>query len=148
MMGLTKRQSELLEFLRTHLFAHGRSPTYHEIAIAMGWASRSIVFHAVRALEARGFITITPDVAHGIELVETIGHDPRDCFCDGCNAVRIRAHQTFIQALSEPAPILAGSNFKALGHLSRLCWRAGFPKPAHPETRKPQSNVQPAQVGQ
>jgi len=54
--------------------------------------------------------------------------------------------RTFIEALQEPAPMQGGKNFRRLNHFDRLCWRNGFPKPAHPETRKPQPNVQPSQV--
>lgn len=148
MMGLTQRQTELLDFLGTHFAAHGEMPTIREIAVAMGWNSTSIVFCALRAIAARGHITIERLANRGIKLVEPIGHDPRDCFCDGCTRIRVRAHQTFIQALQEPAKVLTGTNFKALGSFTQTCWRIGFPKPAHPETRKPKANVQPAQVCQ
>lgn len=148
MMGITQRQSELLEFLRTHFAAHSLGPTYNEVRIAMGWRSKALAYKAILALIARGYVRHGLAPRCRIELVETEGHNPTHCFCDWCNAMRVRTAQTFIQALHVPAEILAGTNFKALGGLDRMCWKAGFPKPAHPETRKPKAKMQPAEVYQ
>jgi SOS-response transcriptional repressor LexA len=147
MMGITKRQSVLLEFVHAHFASHGVSPNYDEIAITMGWKSRGAAAHAVKALAARGLITVTPYIARGIKLVQPEGHNATNCFCDRCNAMRVRTAQTFIQALHVPSKILTGSNFKALGRLDRVSWNIGFPKPAHPETRKPKAKMQPAEIG-
>jgi hypothetical protein len=54
--------------------------------------------------------------------------------------------RTFIEALQEPAPMQGGNNFRRLNHFDRLCWRNGFPKPAHPETRKAKPDVQPSHI--
>lgn len=149
-MGLTKRQSELHQFLGAHLAAHGFAPSFREIAVAMDWNSLAIVHQAIMALMARGVLTYSPSIARSIKLIEPVGHDPRDCSCDGCSRVRIRAHQTFIEALHVPAPIFRSADLKALGHLSRTCWAVGFPYSdndrAKPRLRKRAEQSQPQTV--
>lgn len=56
MQGLTKQQSIALAFIRRHCAEHGFSPSYQEIAQALGLKSRSGVHRLVAALEERGFI--------------------------------------------------------------------------------------------
>jgi hypothetical protein len=55
--GLTKRQTELLGYIRFHISTHGISPSYEEMMAAVGLASKSSVHNIVRQLERRGHIS-------------------------------------------------------------------------------------------
>lgn len=149
MMGITQRQSELLYFLRSHRREHGIAPLFKEIIFGLGLSttSKATINRALKCLAERGYLRIDKAHTRGIHLAPPQYDHGADCLCARCPARRFQ-YETFIQALQEPAPILAGTNFKALGSFTQTCWRIGFPKPAHPETRKPKANVQPAQVCQ
>ncbi len=70
MTGLTKRQAELLKFLRAYMAEWGMSPSYEEMCAALGAASRARMNELVRALEERGYVTRIPNRARSIKLVE------------------------------------------------------------------------------
>lgn len=61
--GLTKRQAELLKFIREYHARHGMTPTYREMLAALGLASLSGIHRIVSGLEERGHIRRLP--AHG-----------------------------------------------------------------------------------
>lgn len=69
--GLTVMQSRTLAFIRTFVSEHQYSPTYDEIAAALGLASKSGVYRLVTALEERGRVRKWPDRARSIEILET-----------------------------------------------------------------------------
>ena len=75
-MGLTQRQAACLASIRTYIAAHGRSPTYAEIAAALGGGSKSTVTRLLRALKQRGRIDFTRCASRSI----TLRADPA---CDG-----------------------------------------------------------------
>jgi len=66
MQGLTSRQAELLAYLRVR----DPSPSFDEIARALGWA-KSSVHRRIVQLEARGFIEWLPNTARSIRVLET-----------------------------------------------------------------------------
>ena len=53
-MPLTKRQHQVLEFVTSFIATYGYSPSYEEIARALGVSSVATVYKHIRALEARG----------------------------------------------------------------------------------------------
>ncbi len=70
MMGLTKRQQDLLEYLRTYARDNGgRSPSYDEMKAALNLASKSGVAGLVEALQDKGFIRKMYCRARAIELL-------------------------------------------------------------------------------
>ena len=68
MMGLTKRQSEALAFIRGFIEAKGYSPTYREIAEAMGSPSSGQGHRLVHELVSRGALVIGPRRSRSISL--------------------------------------------------------------------------------
>lgn len=69
-MSLTDRQDAILDYLRTHIAAHGRPPTILEIAEGFGLASPNGVAKHLQALAEKGFIELTPGRARGIRLLD------------------------------------------------------------------------------
>ena len=72
MMGLTRKQSQALEFIRSFIAANRQPPSLGEIAEGMGCSerSRARAGEVVRALEERGYLRRIPYRARSIELIE------------------------------------------------------------------------------
>lgn len=76
-MGLTKKQSEMLSFIRSQIAANGYAPSYREIAEHFGLSSPATVHQHVQALAEKGMISLGEDgTARSIELVEKQALDP------------------------------------------------------------------------
>ena len=52
-MALTKRQKEVLDFIADFVEENGYSPSYEEVAQALGLASLATVHKHIQALESR-----------------------------------------------------------------------------------------------
>lgn len=71
-IGLTPTQREALEFVGRYMKRHGGvSPSYDEIAVGLGLRSKSNVHRIVKALAARGHITVVPGGQRAISLVSS-----------------------------------------------------------------------------
>lgn len=68
MMGLTKRQSEALAFIRGFIEAKGYSPSYSEIASGMGYASKGYAHAVVQKLIQRGALVAGERQSRSIAL--------------------------------------------------------------------------------
>lgn len=68
--GLTKRQADLLTFIREYHARHGMTPTYREMFRGIGLSSTSPIHRLVRSLEERGHIRRLPNRARSIALCE------------------------------------------------------------------------------
>lgn len=64
--GLTTNQANLLDLLRSS----ERTPSYAEMARALGFKSRSMICRIIDALEERGFIERLPGKYRSIRLIE------------------------------------------------------------------------------
>lgn len=64
---LTARQAEVLEFIKANSGMFG--PTIRQIAAAIGVNNVTGVVGHLRALEKKGYIRRTPNVARGIEVI-------------------------------------------------------------------------------
>jgi repressor LexA len=69
-MPITRRQKEILDYLRKFLDQRGYSPTLEEIADHFSLASLNGVYKHLRALEERGFIRRLTNQARSIQLVD------------------------------------------------------------------------------
>lgn len=69
MIGLTHQQAECLDFIRARS-ARGCAPSYEEIRVGLGLASKNGVFRLLNALEKRGRIRRLPRQARAIEIIE------------------------------------------------------------------------------
>ena len=70
---LTRKQSELLEYLTTHLATHDVPPSFDEMRDALGLASKSGIHRLVSGLEERGYIRRLPNRARAIEILRPAG---------------------------------------------------------------------------
>ncbi|TKT80011.1 hypothetical protein [Aquamicrobium sp. LC103] len=68
--GLTHRQREVLEFIRAYCSAHGVTPSYSEIAAALGIASKASIARLIGGLVERGFIDRIPHRPRSIVIRE------------------------------------------------------------------------------
>lgn len=66
---LTKKQHELLIFIRAHLEESGISPSFDEMKNALGLRSKSGIHRLVSALEERGFVRRLPHRARALEVL-------------------------------------------------------------------------------
>jgi repressor LexA len=69
-MPLTRRQREILNYVREFLDERGYSPTLEEIGLHFRMASLNAVYKHLKALEERGFIRRLPGQARSIQVVE------------------------------------------------------------------------------
>jgi repressor LexA len=73
---LTKKQLELLTFLKNHLKKNDVSPSFDEMKDALNLKSKSGIHRLVSALEERGFIRRLPNRARAIEIIKTTAIEP------------------------------------------------------------------------
>lgn len=68
--GLTKRQRDLLLYIRRHIGETGIAPSFDQMKGEFGLASKSGIHRMVKALAVRGFIVQIPGRARAIRLVQ------------------------------------------------------------------------------
>ena len=73
MEELTRRQTEILELIRTHLEETGFPPTRAEIAAHFGFSSPNAAEDHLRALERKGAIEILPGASRGLRVLQADG---------------------------------------------------------------------------
>ena len=73
---LTKKQLELLTFLKNHLNKNDVPPSFDEMKDALNLKSKSGIHRLVSALEERGFIRRLPNRARAIEIIKTTAIEP------------------------------------------------------------------------
>jgi len=70
---LTKKQAEVLHLVKEFLATHAYAPSYREIAEGLGVTSPATVFEHVRALHAKGFLSMDEGGARSVELTPKAG---------------------------------------------------------------------------
>jgi len=65
----TKRQEEVLSFIREHIEWHGYAPSLREISTHLGISGPQNARKHIEALEKKGYIKRTPRLARGIEIM-------------------------------------------------------------------------------
>jgi repressor LexA len=73
MEGLTARQAQILELIRSRLADTGMPPTRAEIAQTLGFRSANAAEEHLKALARKGAIELVPGSARGIRLTEDAG---------------------------------------------------------------------------
>lgn len=68
-MGLTKKQSEILEFIRDFILDHGYSPTFREIATNFKLSSVATVHEHIDGLVEKGYLKRNSNEARSLELI-------------------------------------------------------------------------------
>ena len=75
MKELTKRQSEIYQFIKHIVQTKGYPPSVREICLAVGLASSSTVHGHLSRLEEKGYIKRDPTKPRAIEITETVGEN-------------------------------------------------------------------------
>lgn len=78
MKELTKRQEEILNFIKEYIVSHGYPPTIREICKAMDVSSPATVHAHLNNLEAKGFIKKEDTKNRAIELLVPNEYDIKD----------------------------------------------------------------------
>jgi repressor LexA len=68
-MPLTKRQKEILDYIRSFIEAQGYAPSFEEIAESFGYSSLATVHEHLSNLERKGYIRKSYNESRSIELV-------------------------------------------------------------------------------
>jgi repressor LexA len=76
MSKLTKRQTEILALIQSHIDETGSPPTRAEIAKTMGFKSPNAAEDHLRALARKGAIELVPGTSRGIRLGRSNGGIP------------------------------------------------------------------------
>jgi repressor LexA len=69
-MTLSDRQKRILSFISQFAAEHGYPPTIREIGAAVTIPSTSVVNYNLNVLQREGYLTRSPDVSRGINVVE------------------------------------------------------------------------------
>src|ERR1700682_3761798 len=80
MQGLTDRQSQVLDYIRTSIASRGYPPTLREIGARMGIRSTNGVNDHLRALERKGYLTREDMKSRALRPTTT--HDVADALGD------------------------------------------------------------------
>ena len=72
-MPLTRRQSEILDYLRGHIEEQGYAPSFEEIAEKFGFASLATVHEHLTNLERKGYIRRSYNESRSIEVLPPRG---------------------------------------------------------------------------
>jgi repressor LexA len=67
---LTKRQQEILDYVRAEVHRCGYPPSVREIGVAVGLSSSSTVHSHLAALESKGFIRRDPSKPRALEVLD------------------------------------------------------------------------------
>lgn len=68
--GLTKRQTEILDYIKSEVRAKGYPPSVREIGMAVGLNSSATVHSHLARLEAKGYIRRDPTKPRAIEITD------------------------------------------------------------------------------
>jgi repressor LexA len=75
---LTKKQEQILEFIKTYLVSHGYPPTIREIGAAVGSSSPATIHAHLENLEEKGFIKKQNSKNRAIELLVENEYEPKN----------------------------------------------------------------------
>jgi repressor LexA len=67
---LTKKQGEVLAFIKAHIAKYTFPPTVQEISDAFGWNSQNAAFQHLRLMEKKGAIRREANFSRAITVIE------------------------------------------------------------------------------
>lgn len=102
---LTKRQQQILDFIRAELHRCGYPPSVREIGEAVGLSSSSTVHSHLAALEQKGFIRRDPSKPRALEVLD-YRETERGIDYDSVRAVPV------VGQVAAGSPILAAENIE------------------------------------
>lgn len=105
MSELTRKQLEVLAFIRRFMDSDGLPPTRGEIAEGLGLKNRQGIDQHLRALESKGAIELVPGISRGIRLREEFATVPAEI-------ARSSSSLPLLGRIAAGAPILASSHIE------------------------------------
>jgi repressor LexA len=131
---LTRKQIELLDFIRTRIDAEGVPPSFDEMKEALGLKSKSGIHRLITALEERGFIKRMAHRARALDILKLpdamerpgytpSGFTPKVIDGDRPSAPRPAAAMPVDAVYATEIPLMgriaAGVPIEAISHVSR-----------------------------
>lgn len=124
---LTRKQLQLLEFIKKRMDRDGVPPSFDEMKDALDLRSKSGIHRLITALEERGFIRRLPHRARALEILklpealENTGFTPRVIDGDRPDSTPAAARPIEMDAVELPVmgKIAAGVPIAAISHRSR-----------------------------
>ncbi len=108
MSDLTRKQLEVLAFIRRFMESDGLPPTRGEIAEGLGLKNRQGIDQHLRALESKGAIELVPGISRGIRLREEFVASTSA----PARAARSSTSLPLLGRIAAGAPILASSHIE------------------------------------
>lgn len=109
MSDFTRKQLEVLAFIRRFMASDGLPPTRGEIAEGLGLKNRQGIDQHLRALESKGAIELVPGISRGIRLCEEFAAEPADL---APSLPRAPSSLPLLGRIAAGAPILATSHIE------------------------------------
>ena len=110
--GLTKKQREILEFIRDRIREQGYPPTVREIGEALGLSSSSTVHSHIAALEAKGYLKRNGSSARALTVVEGMLDDDHVDSDEDEELYRNMVALPLVGQVAAGEPILAEQNIE------------------------------------
>ncbi|MFA5359077.1 MAG: transcriptional repressor LexA [Patescibacteria group bacterium] len=109
-MGLTKKQQEIIEYIRDFIIAHSYSPSFREIASHFKLSSVATVAQHIEALEKKGLLRRSTNEARSIELISVESDDINITEIVNLPLMGLIAAGEPIEAIANPEPIAIPAN--------------------------------------
>lgn len=117
MSVLTRKQLEVLAFIRRFIDSDGLPPTRGEIAEGLGLKNRQGIDQHLRTLESKGAIELVPGISRGIRLSEKFSN----ALHSSAGAASLRSKRATMSVPSASLPLLgriaAGAPMLAASHI-------------------------------
>src|SRR5689334_5287327 len=110
MVDLTKRQQEILDFIKRYSAKQGYPPTVRDIGKAVGLTSSSTVHAHLANLEKRGLLRRDPSKPRALELLDRVTRDAADAV-QGALGIG-RQGLPLVGSVAAGQPILAEENIE------------------------------------
>lgn len=112
---LTRRQKQILDFIREQSDANGYPPTVREIGNALGLSSSATVHAHISALEAKGYLRRDASKSRGLSLtgaVSSSGSTPEDAETPSEAIPRGTVSLPLVGRVAAGTPLLAEQNIE------------------------------------
>jgi repressor LexA len=121
MQGLTKRQEQTLDFIRSSIEDRGYPPTLREIGEHMGIRSTNGVNDHLRALERKGYLTREDMKSRALKLVEDQAPPPANKLNSDDDLIEVRV----LGRVAAGLPLYAEENVIDTVRVDRMLVRGG-----------------------
>jgi len=119
MQGLTKRQEQTLDFIRSSIEERGYPPTLREIGEHMGIKSTNGVNDHLRALERKGYLRREDMKSRALKLVDDMRGKPAAPSADDLAEIQV------VGRVAAGAPLLAEENVVDTVRIDKMLVRGG-----------------------